>query len=78
MGTILDKNPLLNCSQYGNDYQIIRSFPFLVQLNPYFRNPDITFAFFDDHENVNSTNLVNQQFVPLSMFCFKHLSQRGA
>jgi Leucine-rich repeat (LRR) protein len=76
MSSILRNYPIINCSQYANDDEIRRSFPFYVELDPKERNPSKTYAL----TNANKTkiiylNIVDQEYFPPSAFCFQALKQ---
>ncbi|CAF1324986.1 unnamed protein product [Adineta steineri] len=65
----------LDCTQYNEDYEILSSFSFVTHLNPILSSPLQTYGLMDSNENVYKLNIVNEKFVPTTVFCLKSLRQ---
>ncbi|CAF1388058.1 unnamed protein product [Adineta steineri] len=65
----------LDCTQYNDDYEILSSFSFVTHLNPISSSPLQTYGLMDSNERVYKLIIVNQKFVPLTVFCLKSLGE---
>ncbi|CAF3660494.1 unnamed protein product [Adineta steineri] len=72
---ILQSDLLFNCSEFKTDDDILKSFPFKVELDPIIRRPEITYGLSDENNNIYFLNIFNETHFPSSGFCFKHLKQ---
>ncbi|CAF0952583.1 unnamed protein product [Rotaria sordida] len=68
-------NSSINCSQYKDDYAVLLSFPFHVDLNPLLQIPRRTNGLMDAKERIYYLNIINQKYVPLTIYCLKYLQK---
>ena len=61
-----------NCSQFKDDLKVTASFPFRVKLNS-IRVPTMAYGTIDLNRHITSLDITNKNFVPLTIFCLKHL-----
>ncbi|CAF1371539.1 unnamed protein product [Adineta steineri] len=63
----------IHCPQYETDSDIIKLFPFSVQLNPALRKSSITYGLMTNGR-INYIQIVNEKFcIPSIIFCLKYL-----
>lgn len=62
----------MNCSMYKSDKEIIVSLPFVVIINIEVQQ-SITYAWVDNRGTVTRLYILNQEFIPHSIFCLKKL-----
>jgi len=62
-----------DCSQYENDDQVEKSFPFSVNFKSLITST--TSGKKDEDENIIHLNIVNEQYFPPSVFCLKDLQE---
>lgn len=64
-----------DCSRFSNDYDIILSFPFNVDINPFPKTSKFTYGLMDADEKIYYLNIVNENYVPHQIFCLKFLQE---
>ncbi|CAF3032436.1 unnamed protein product, partial [Rotaria sp. Silwood2] len=72
---VFRNNSLTNCSQYTDDYEVLVSFPFHVALNPLSQIFKNTNGLMDANEHIYYLNIINQKYVPLTVYCLKYLQK---
>jgi hypothetical protein len=70
----LKKPATLDCSLYVNDYDILNSFPFDVDLILPNERSRKTFAYGERENEINALVIINETVLPRSFFCLKHLN----
>ena len=65
----------LNCSEFGDNYEILMNFPFPIIINPMtWPYPMPTYAVMDENGTyVQTIRLSNESHVPPSVFCLRQL-----
>ncbi|CAF3293964.1 unnamed protein product, partial [Rotaria sp. Silwood2] len=72
---VFRNNSLTNCSEYTDDYEVLVSFPFHVALNPLSQIFKNTNGLMDANEHIYYLNIINQKYVPLTVYCLKYLQK---
>jgi Leucine-rich repeat (LRR) protein len=63
----------LNCSQYANDMEVLRTLSFLVPINPNSIDNDKTYALGYNNDTILVLNIANENFIPSTIFCLSSL-----
>jgi len=63
----------VDCSQFSNDYDILRQFPFPVLINPNERIYNQSTAKMDKDNTFVKSICIQDSIVPLSLFCLSKL-----
>ena len=72
----MSRNYLLSdCSRYTNDDEVHKSFPFLVDFSSSKKVSATTYGEKNANGNINYLKIVNQEYVPWSVFCLEDLQK---
>ncbi|CAF5024740.1 unnamed protein product, partial [Rotaria sp. Silwood1] len=63
----------LDCSLYDDDYDVLASFPFYVNIQPDGVHSSTTYAFQETENQIYMLVIENENVLPLTLFCLKHL-----
>ncbi len=69
----------MDCSQFDNDQDVLRQFPFPIKLNPtmYEYDEKSRVKMSEDGTFVDWITIKNEDLVPLSLFCLSNVTSLG-
>lgn len=62
----------MDCSKFKRDFDVIRSFPFTVQVNPVVTT-DKTYAVINTASQLEELTIYQESYLPLDVFCLTNL-----